>query len=82
MKTSVFVIRHRRVLQKVSVVKEEAATFILEFHTEDEPSSSLRNVCTFTIWHGIIHLKLFIFTAKLNLQFCERCILIHPSTNH
>jgi hypothetical protein len=67
MKTSVFVLRHRRVLQKVSVVKEEAATFILEDHPEDEASCSLRNVCTFTIWHGIIHLKLFIFTATLIL---------------
>jgi len=59
--------RHRRVLQNVSVVKEDAATFILEFHPEDEASSSLRNVCTFTIWHGIIHLKLFIFIAKIIL---------------
>lgn len=67
MKTSVFAIRHRRVLQEVSVVKEEAATFILEVHPEDEARSSLRNVCIFTIWHGIIHLKLFIFTAKLIL---------------
>jgi hypothetical protein len=67
MKTTVFVMRHRRVLQKVSVIKEEAATFKLEFHPEDEASSSLRNVCSFTIWHGIIHLKLFIFTAKLIL---------------
>lgn len=67
MKTSVFVMRRRRVLQKVSVVKKEAATFILETYPEDEASSSLRNVCTFTTWHGIIHLKLFIFTAELIL---------------
>jgi hypothetical protein len=49
MKTTVFVMRHCRILQKVPVVKEEAAAFILEFHPEDEDSSSLRNVCTFTI---------------------------------
>ena len=61
-----FVVRHRRVLQKVSVVKEDG-TFILEFHPEDEASSSPRNVCTFTIRHGIIRSKLFIFTAKLVL---------------
>jgi len=67
MKITVFVMRHRRILQKVSVFKEEAAAFILEFHPEDEDSSSLRNVCTFTVWHGIIHLKLFIFTPKLLL---------------
>jgi len=40
MKTSVFVIRRRRVLQKVSVVKKEAATFILEIHREDEAAVS------------------------------------------
>jgi len=67
MKIAVFVLRHRRILQKVSVVKEEAAAFIFKFHPEDEDSSSLRNVCAFTVWHGIIHLKLFIFTPKLIL---------------